>query len=59
MFPIMVSENISDITSGIHGLAERVAYRYAEIERKHRFRFLFDPLRLLEQRDFVERYLAG
>lgn len=62
MFPIvqnMVAEDISDITAGIHGLAERVAYRYAEIERKHRFRFLFDPLRLLEQTGFVERYLAG
>jgi cyclic pyranopterin phosphate synthase len=39
--------------------AERVAYRYAEIERKHRFRFLFDPLRLLTQSGFVRRYLAG
>jgi MoaA/NifB/PqqE/SkfB family radical SAM enzyme len=62
MFPIkqdIVAENISDITSGMHGLAERVAYRYAEIERKHRFRFLFHPLRILEQTDFVARYLAG
>jgi MoaA/NifB/PqqE/SkfB family radical SAM enzyme len=40
-------------------IAERVAYRYAEIERKHRFRFLFDPLRLLTQAEFVRRYLAG
>lgn len=62
MFPVkqdMVAENIADITAGIHGLAECVAYRYAGIERKHRFRFLFDPLRLLEQKHFVERYLAG
>jgi radical SAM protein with 4Fe4S-binding SPASM domain len=62
MFPIkqtMVAENIADITSGMHGLAERVAYRYAAIERKHRFRFLFDPLRMLEQTGFIERYLAG
>jgi len=55
----MVAENVADITAGIHGLAERVAYRYASIERKHRFRFLFDPLRLLEQTSFIERYLAG
>lgn len=55
----MVAENIADITSGIHGLAERVAYRYAAIERRHRFRFLFDPLRMLEQTDFIQRYLAG
>jgi radical SAM protein with 4Fe4S-binding SPASM domain len=55
----MVAEDIADITAGIHGLAERVAYRYARIERKHRFRFLFDPLRLLEQTGFVKRYLGG
>jgi cyclic pyranopterin phosphate synthase len=55
----MVAENVADITAGIHGLAERVAYRYAAIERQHRFRFLFDPLRMLEQTDFIQRYLAG
>ena len=55
----MIAENIADITSGIHGPAERVAYRYAAIERRHRFRFLFDPLRMLEQTDFIQRYLAG
>ena len=55
----MIAENIADITSGIHGLAERLAYRYAAIERRHRFRFLFDPLRRPEQTDFIQRYLAG
>lgn len=55
----MVAENVADLTAGIHGLAERVAYRYASIERRHRFRFLFDPLRLAEQDDFIQRYLAG
>jgi radical SAM protein with 4Fe4S-binding SPASM domain len=62
MLPIiqpMVSENVADITSGIHTTAERVAYRYSVLERKHRFRFLFDPLRMLNQSGFVERYLAG
>lgn len=55
----MVSEDVSGITSGIHGLAERVAYRYAEVERNHRFRFLFDPLRMLGQTGFIDRYLDG
>jgi hypothetical protein len=48
MLPIvqnMVTENVADITAGMHGLAERVAYRYASVEQKHHFRFLFDPLR--------------
>jgi MoaA/NifB/PqqE/SkfB family radical SAM enzyme len=55
----MVAEDVAEITSGIRSEAERVAYRYAEIERRHRFRFLFDPLRLLGETDFVRRYLAG
>jgi len=55
----MIAENIADITGGIHGLAEKVANRYAAIERRHRFRFLFDPLRILEQTDFIQCYLAG
>ncbi len=55
----MISENVRELTSGIHGTPERVAYRYAEAERKHRFRFLFDPLRLLMQGEFVARYLRG
>ncbi len=53
----MVNENIIDLTSGIRSLAEEVSYLYAEVERKHRFRFLFDPLRLLSQRKDVEKYL--
>lgn len=40
-------------------LAERVGYAYAKVERRHRFRFLFDPLRLLAQREFVTSYVAG
>lgn len=39
--------------------AERAAYAYAAIERKHKYRFLFDPLRLIEQREFLARYLRG
>lgn len=62
MLPViqpMVSEDIADITSGIHNLAERVAYKYAALERQHRYRFLFDPLRLLQQSGFVDQYLNG
>jgi radical SAM protein with 4Fe4S-binding SPASM domain len=40
-------------------IAERVGYQYAAAERRHRFRFLFDPLRLLEQGEFLERYRRG
>ena len=48
-----------DPTSGVHGTAERVAYRYAEVERRHRLRFLFDPLRLLTHPAFLRSYVAG
>jgi radical SAM protein with 4Fe4S-binding SPASM domain len=60
MFPViqpLVAEDVR--TSGIHSLAERVAYRYAAVERDHRFRFLFHPLRLLNEPGFVDRYLRG
>ncbi len=46
-------------TEDLTGLVARVAYRYAAIERKHRLRFLFDPLRLLRHTGFVEAYVAG
>lgn len=62
MLPViqpLVAENVADITSGIHGPAERVAYKYAALERKHRYRFLFDPLRMLGQTGFVQSYLRG
>src|ERR1035438_3254538 len=58
MFKV-IAEDVSEITSGAHNQAEAVAYKYAEIERQHRFRFLFDPLRLLNQEDFIQRYLRG
>lgn len=48
-----------DPTTGIHNLAERVAYKYAERERLHHLRFLFDPLRLLTQTAFVRSYVSG
>lgn len=59
MAPVMVNEDVATLTSGIRSLSERVGYKYAEVARQHRFRFLFDSLRLLEQGDFIRRYRAG
>ena len=62
MFPIlksMVAEDVSSLTSGARTFAERVAYKYAAVERRHRFRFLFDPLRMLTNPDFLRAYAAG
>ncbi|WP_416960117.1 radical SAM protein [Streptomyces sp. Agncl-13] len=55
----VVNEDVAELTSGARTAAEALGYRYAEIERGHRFRFLFDPLRLLEQRDVIRAYAAG
>jgi Radical SAM superfamily/4Fe-4S single cluster domain len=55
----MVNEDVAVLTSGARTLAEEVGYQYAEVERRHRFRFMFDPLRLLEQGDALRRYVAG
>lgn len=60
MFAVMnPSVRQPDPTGGIHDIAERVAYKYAEVERGHRLRFLFDPLRLLTQPAFLRSYAAG
>jgi radical SAM protein with 4Fe4S-binding SPASM domain len=55
----MVAEDIADITSGIRSDGERVAYLYAEVEKRHRLRFLFDPLRLLRDKENLDRYRRG
>jgi MoaA/NifB/PqqE/SkfB family radical SAM enzyme len=55
----MVNEDVAVLTSGARTLAEEVGYQYAEIEQRHRFRFMFDPLRLLEQGDALRRYVTG
>ncbi len=55
----MVAENIADITSGARSSAERLAYLYAEVEKRHRLRFLFDPCRLLLDPEFIRSYQRG
>jgi len=55
----MINEDVAVLTSGARTLAEQVGNKYAAIERTHRFRYLFDPLRLLQQGDALNRYIAG
>lgn len=55
----VINEDVAELTSGIHNLAERVGYLYSEVERRHRFRFLFDPLRMLGETAFIKSYVAG
>ncbi len=55
----MINEDVATLTSGIRTLAEDVGYKYAAIERTHRFRFLFDPMRLLAQDAQLLAYLDG
>jgi len=40
----LIAEDVATITSGARTFAEQVTYRYAEVEKRHRLRFLFDPL---------------
>ncbi len=56
---VMISEDIADLTSGIRSPGERLAYLYAEVEKRHRLRFLFDPLRLLLDKQTLESYRNG
>jgi MoaA/NifB/PqqE/SkfB family radical SAM enzyme len=55
----VINEDVAVLTSGARTLAEEVGYAYAEVERHHRFRFLFEPMRLLEQGDTLRAYTAG
>lgn len=55
----MINEDVAVLTSGARTKAEELGYRYAEVERRHRFRFLFEPMRMLEQRDALRGYAAG
>ncbi|MFF7171612.1 radical SAM protein [Streptomyces pseudovenezuelae] len=57
--PKAINEDVAELTSGARTAAEALGYRYAAIERSHRFRFLFEPLRLLEQKDAIRAYAAG
>ncbi|MEU3399480.1 radical SAM protein [Streptomyces filamentosus] len=54
-----ISEDVAVLTSGARTRAEELGYRYAEIERRHRFRYLFEPLRLLQQQETIRAYAAG
>jgi GTP 3',8-cyclase len=55
----MINEDIYKLTSGVRTLAENVEYTYSKVAQKHRFRHLFEPLRLLQQQDFISAYLKG
>ncbi|GAV38291.1 radical SAM protein [Streptomyces acidiscabies] len=55
----VVAEDVAVLTSGARSAAEELGYKYAEIERGHRYRFLFEPFRLLEQQDRIAAYAAG
>ncbi len=55
----MINEEIYDITSGSHSVAERLGYIYGEIKKRHKYKFLFDPLRSLLISDFINQYLDG
>jgi MoaA/NifB/PqqE/SkfB family radical SAM enzyme len=55
----VIAEDVAELTSGARSPAEVLGYRYADIERNHRFRFMFDPLRILEQREAISAYAAG
>jgi MoaA/NifB/PqqE/SkfB family radical SAM enzyme len=55
----MINEEVAVLTSGARTLAEEVGYAYAEVERRHRFRYLFEPMRLLEQGETLRSYVAG
>lgn len=55
----MINENIYNISGGIRKESERIAYLYGDIEKKHRYRYLFDPLRVLNQTSFIASYAKG
>ncbi|MDJ0824162.1 MAG: radical SAM protein [Rhodobacter sp.] len=55
----MINEDVAVLTSGARSIGEEVGYKYAEIEKRHKYRFLFDPLRLLENQDFITSYAMG
>ncbi|MFJ4184158.1 radical SAM protein [Kitasatospora sp. NPDC089509] len=57
--PAVIAEDVATITSGARTKAERLGYLYASIERGHRFRHMFDPLRLLQQQGVIEAYHRG
>jgi MoaA/NifB/PqqE/SkfB family radical SAM enzyme len=57
--PPAINEDVATLTSGARTPSERLGYLYAEVARGHRFRYLFEPLRLLQQQDQIGAYLRG
>jgi GTP 3',8-cyclase len=55
----MINEEIYDLSGGIRTQSERIAYLYSEVSKKYQMRYLFEPMRVLEQKDFIEQYVRG
>lgn len=55
----LINEDIVTITSGIRNYIEEFGYEYSEYSKKHKLRYLFEPLRFLEKKDIVNRYILG
>jgi MoaA/NifB/PqqE/SkfB family radical SAM enzyme len=53
----MINEQIVEITSGARSLAEKVGYVYAEAAKKHRYKYLFEPMRLNFHDTFIKQYV--
>lgn len=50
----MINEDAAILNSGVRTLAEEAGYAHAETERRHRIRFLSEPMRQLQQ-DYILR----
>lgn len=55
----MINEEIYDLTGGIRSRAEKLAYQYAQVSRSYQMPNLFEPMRVLQQREFIEQYSRG
>lgn len=55
----VINEDVATLTSGARTQAERLGYAYAEIAKRHRFRYLFEPLRVLQKQDQISAYWRG
>ncbi len=55
----MINEEIYYMTSGARSSAEKLGYLYGKVKQDHKHKFLFDPLRSLLIRDFIQQYIDG
>ena len=55
----LINEDVFRLTAGARTRAERIGYRYALLERNYRYRYLFDPLRIILQQEHISAYLSG